>query len=97
MTAALPIGLTEAEYLALEAVGGNKHEFAGGVVTAMAGATPVHNALCVRLSAALLGLAADGDCVVLSSDQRVHVLATGLYAYPRPRSDPARRTRFAVE
>jgi hypothetical protein len=34
MTAALPIGFTEAEYLALEAVGDNKHEFADGVVTA---------------------------------------------------------------
>lgn len=82
MTAADQTGFTEPEYLALEAVGDNKHEFAGGVVTAMAGATPVHNALCVRLSAALLGLSAGRDCVVLSSDQRVHVPATGLYAYP---------------
>jgi Uma2 family endonuclease len=82
MTAALPIGFTEAEYLALEAVGDNKHEFADGVVTAMAGAMPVHNALCVRLSAALLALCGDRDCVVLSSDQRVHVPTTSLYAYP---------------
>jgi Uma2 family endonuclease len=82
MIAALPIGFTEAEYLALEAVGDNKHEFADGVVTAMAGATPVHNALCVRLSAALLALCGGKDCVVLSSDQRVHVPTTGLYAYP---------------
>jgi Uma2 family endonuclease len=82
MTAAVPIGLTEAEYLALEAVSPNKHEFAGGVVTAMAGAMPVHNALCVRLSAALLALSGSRDCVVLSSDQRVHVPSTGLYAYP---------------
>jgi Uma2 family endonuclease len=82
MTAALPIGFTEAEYLALEAVGDNKHEFADGVVTAMAGAMPVHNALCVRLSAALLALCGGRDCVVLSSDQRVHVPTTGLYAYP---------------
>jgi Uma2 family endonuclease len=82
MTAAVPIGFTEAEYLALEAVGDNKHEFADGVVTAMAGAMPVHNALCVRLSAALLALCGDRECVVLSSDQRVHVPATSLYAYP---------------
>jgi Uma2 family endonuclease len=82
MTAAHPMGFTEPEYLALEAVGDNKHEFADGVVTAMAGATPAHNALCVRLSAALLTLSAARDCVVLSSDQRVHVPATGLYAYP---------------
>ncbi|HKY36532.1 MAG TPA: Uma2 family endonuclease [Polyangiaceae bacterium] len=82
MTAARPIGFTEAEYLALEAAGDHKHELAGGVVTAMAGATPVHNALCVRLSAALLALCGGRDCVVLSSDQRVHVPATGLYAYP---------------
>ena len=82
MTAALPIGLTEAEYLDLEALSPTKHEFAGGVVTAMAGATPAHNALCVRLSAALLALSGNGDGVVLSSDQRVHVPSTGLYAYP---------------
>jgi Uma2 family endonuclease len=82
MTAALPLGFTEAEYLALEAVGDNKHEFADGVVTAMAGAMPVHNALCVRLSAALLTLCGGRGCVVLSSDQRLHVPTTGLYAYP---------------
>lgn len=82
MTAAHPMGFTEPEYLALEAVGDRKHEFVDGVVMAMAGATPVHNALCVRLSAALLALSAGRDCVVLSSDQRVHVPATGLYAYP---------------
>jgi Uma2 family endonuclease len=82
MSVAYPAGFSEAEYLALEAVGDNKHEFADGVITAMAGATPVHNALCVRLSAALLTLCAGRDCVVLSSDQRVHVSATGLYVYP---------------
>jgi Uma2 family endonuclease len=82
VTAARSIGLTEAEYLALEAPGDGKHEFADGVVTAMAGATPVHNALCVRLSAALLGISAGRNCIVLSSDQRVHVPATRLYAYP---------------
>jgi Putative restriction endonuclease len=80
MTDARPTGRTEDEYLALEAVGDNKHEFADGVVTAMAGAMPVHNALCVRLSAALLALSGGRDCLGLSSDQRVHVPATGLYA-----------------
>ncbi len=82
MTAAHPRGFTEAEYLALESVSETKHEFADGVITAMAGATPVHNVLSSRVIVALSALCHGRDCIVLTSDQRVHVPATGLYAYP---------------
>lgn len=73
---------TEAEYLALEAASETKHEFVNGAIVAMAGAKPAHNALAVNVAAALLGLVRGRGCVVLSSDQRVHVPATGLYTYP---------------
>jgi len=69
---------TEAEYLALESASETKHEFVNGSIVAMAGARPPHNALAVNVSAALLGLVRGRGCVVLSSDQRVHVPATGL-------------------
>jgi Uma2 family endonuclease len=75
-------GFTEAEYLALERASQTKHEFVNGAIVAMAGAKPPHNALAVAVGAALLALARGKDCLVLSSDQRVHVPATGLYAYP---------------
>lgn len=73
---------TEAEYLALESASETKHELVNGSIVATAGASPAHNALAVRVSAALLSLVRGRGCVVLSSDQRVHVPATGLYTYP---------------
>lgn len=73
---------TEAEYLALESASETKHEFVNGSIVAMAGARPPHNPLAVNMSAALLALVRGRGCVVLSSDQRVHVPATGLYTYP---------------
>jgi Uma2 family endonuclease len=82
MTTASPRAFTEAEYLALEAASEEKHEFVDGSIVAMAGASPAHNALAVNIAAALLTLTRGRGCVVLSSDQRVHVPPTGLYTYP---------------
>lgn len=69
-------------YLAMERVSEVKHEYVDGDVWVMAGGSPRHN----RLAAAcieLLGAVLRGtDCVPLSSDQRVHVPATGNYLYP---------------
>ena len=82
MTTASSRDFTEAEYLALEAASEEKHEFVDGFIVAMAGASPAHNALAVHIAAALLTLTRGRGCVVLSSDQRVHVPPTGLYTYP---------------
>jgi Uma2 family endonuclease len=82
MTAASPRGFTEAEYLALEGASETKHEFVYGAIVAIAGASPAHNALAVNIAAALVALARPRHCLVLNSDQRVHVSATGLYTYP---------------
>ncbi|HUH04364.1 MAG TPA: Uma2 family endonuclease [Kofleriaceae bacterium] len=73
---------TEAEYLALERVSDRKHEYVDGLIVAMAGARPPHNLLVTNLTVLLHPAARDRGCVVLGSDQRVHVAATGLYTYP---------------
>jgi Uma2 family endonuclease len=73
---------TEAEYLALEAASDRKHEFVDGAILLMAGASPAHNVLATNVATELAVLLRDRDCVVMNSDQRVHVPATGMYTYP---------------
>lgn len=81
MTATHP-GLTHAEYVALEEAATVKHELVDGVMVAMSGGSPQHAALASSF-ARLLGNALEGrPCRVFSSDLRVHVVATGLVAYP---------------
>ncbi|MEJ7598938.1 MAG: Uma2 family endonuclease [Kofleriaceae bacterium] len=72
--------LTVAEYLAWERLQTCKHEYFEGEVYAMAGGSPRHNRLCVRVSAALDG-AVGATCAVLSSDQRVRT-SERRYEYP---------------
>jgi Uma2 family endonuclease len=73
---------TEAEYVALERASDRKHEFIDGAIVAMAGARPPHNILSANVIAAIVALTRGRGCVTMSSDQRVHVAATRLYAYP---------------
>lgn len=80
-SASLP-RFTEAEYLALEMASERKHEFVDGMIVAMAGARPPHNLLATSATVLLHALARPRGCVVLGSDQRVHVPSTGLYTYP---------------
>jgi Uma2 family endonuclease len=82
VTSPAPNAFTEAEYLALERVSDRRHEFVAGSIVAMAGARPPHNMLAANMTAALVTLTRRGPCVTMTSDQRVHVPATGLYAYP---------------
>lgn len=82
MTSAAPLRFTEAEYLSLEAASETKHEFVAGEMIAMAGARPPHNQLAANTLAALVSAARGKPCAVMSSDQRVHVPVTRLYAYP---------------
>ncbi len=71
-----------AEYLAHEADAETKHEYADGLVFAMAGGTLEHARLSGRL-AFLLGVALEGKpCNVFSSDARVRVAATNRSTYP---------------
>ena len=74
--------VTAAEYLARERDSGTKHELVNGEMVAMAGASVLHNLLSVNIGAALRAMLAGKPCIVLSSDQRVHIPASGLFAYP---------------
>jgi Uma2 family endonuclease len=70
------------EYLALEEYSNVKHEYLDGVIYAMAGGTPEHGAMCMRIGAALIAQLGGRRCSVFSSDVRVRVTPTGLDTYP---------------
>ena len=72
---------TYAEYLAYERDSELKHEFDDGEIVAMAGGSRRHNALALRVGAALDASRPTG-CVAFQSDQRVRILATGKAVYP---------------
>lgn len=82
MTTAPKPRVSYAEYAKREASSETKHEYFDGEVFAMAGGTPEHAELAMRVGAALGRQLADRTCRVYSSDLRVHVPATGLGAYP---------------
>jgi Uma2 family endonuclease len=72
---------TYEQYLAFERDAEMKHEFVDGEIYAMAGGSPRHNALALRIGTAL-DLGHPPGCVPFQSDQKVRVLATGRVAYP---------------
>lgn len=69
------------QYLAYERDSEMKHEYEGGEIVAMAGGSLRHNALALRIGAALESSRKAG-CTAFQSDQRVRVLATGRATYP---------------
>ncbi|MCC6524620.1 MAG: Uma2 family endonuclease [Polyangiaceae bacterium] len=72
--------LSAAEYLVWERDQPAKHEFFHGEVFAMAGGSPRHHALAVRVAEALGAATRSRGCEVFSSDQRI---ALGeRYVYP---------------
>jgi Uma2 family endonuclease len=92
MSVAPKTKLTAAEYLAIENAAEFKSEFYDGVmyplhrgddgVTLMAGATPGHNRIKENLIVQLGMRFLNGPCQTFSSDQRVRLTDTGMYAYP---------------
>jgi Uma2 family endonuclease len=72
--------MSEAEYLAYDLASPIKNEFVNGEVIAMAGAHPAHEVTVVRLLTALDRRLRGKPCRVLSSNLRVHIDETGLYA-----------------
>ena len=86
---------TEDEYLALEEEGDEKHEFINGEMIAMSGGTHSHNTIAANLIREVGNRLRHKPCIVMTSDQRVNIDATGMYAYPdvtvvcgQPRSTP---------
>jgi Uma2 family endonuclease len=75
---------TADEYLELERRAETRSELVHGEIFAMAGGKPKHNALAwnVGVSLGVRLRASKSRCTGFTSDQRVHVEATGLYTYP---------------
>jgi Uma2 family endonuclease len=73
---------TPEEYLAWERLQPEKHEFFGGEVFDMEGATFEHNQLVINVAAELRAALRHKPCRVCASDLRVKIPATGLYTYP---------------
>jgi Uma2 family endonuclease len=71
---------TYQEYVAYERVAAMKHEFVDGEILGIAGVSPRHSALVMRVTAAIERDRQPG-CHGFSSNQRIRVLATGRVAY----------------
>lgn len=82
MQAAERILVTDDEYIERERQSETKNELLHGEIMAMAGASPKHNAIAANVAGTLRALLKRQPCIVFSSDQRVHVEATGLCTYP---------------
>ena len=74
--------ITPAEYLVFERAAETKHEYDNGHVFPTAGASERHNLIVVNLIAAIHPQLRGGPCRVYPSDMRLHVVSSGLYAYP---------------
>lgn len=70
------------DYVRLEAYANVRHEFLDGVIYAMAGGTPLHALLAMRVARQLGPQLAGSPCEIFGSDLRVRVAATGLATYP---------------
>ena len=71
-----------ADYLAIEARSGARHEYVDGVVEALAGGSARHARLGASLGRVLGNLLGDGPCQPYSSDLRLRVPATHFAGYP---------------
>ncbi|GAB4026711.1 Uma2 family endonuclease [Spirosoma gilvum] len=74
--------ITPEEYLAIEWQALDKSEFFNGEVIPMVGATVNHSRVRGNLSGLIGAFLEEAFCQSFSSDMRVHLPATGLYAYP---------------
>lgn len=82
MTAVEKQVVSPEEYLALERQALDKSEFFNGEIIPVAGATRNHNRINENLSILIGAFLEEAACQSFSSDMRVHLPTTGLYAYP---------------
>src|SRR6476646_9554528 len=73
---------TPVQYLLREREAEYKSEYINGQIIAMAGASVEHNTITANFVRAIGNNFAGRPCRVFSSDMRVKVATTGLYAYP---------------
>lgn len=76
------VSMTEDAYLAFEEAAEERHELINGEVVAMAGGSTAHSLIAANFTGELRQALKGRPCLVLQSDQRVNVDATGLYTYP---------------
>ena len=74
--------MTVDEYLALERDAEARHEYWDGVVLAMGGASPAHNAICWNLTGILHPQLRGSSCRGFAHEMRVRVPASNRYVYP---------------
>ena len=82
MSLPAPSALGPADYLALEREGEQRHELVEGERVALAGASLNHVRIVGNVFASLRRQLETGDCEAFGGDLKVHVPATGLFAYP---------------
>lgn len=70
------------EYLAMEETAAEKHEYYGGEVSAMAGASTNHNRIVRNVLTSLDNFLRGKDCEVFPSDLKVHIEKNSLFSYP---------------
>lgn len=80
-TTAYQPSMPPAEYLEWEKRQAGRHQYLHGEIYAMVGGSPRHNLLAVRVLARLDAALRGGACRPFSSDQKIHVPATGDYVY----------------
>ena len=73
---------TYADYVALETISAEKHEFLDGEIYAMPLVSEEHSALAAAIVRALGNAVGDRPCRVHTSDLRLYVEAAGLATYP---------------
>jgi Uma2 family endonuclease len=73
--------LSVEEYLKLEETASVKHEYVGGEIHALAGASRRHNRIVSNISGLLWSAARGGPCRVYSSDMKLQV-ADDIFYYP---------------
>ena len=90
--------LSVEEYIEGEQHSEVRHEFIGGLVYAMAGASDEHNAICLNLASALLAHLRGKSCRVFMVDSKVRLLADAddIFYYPdlMVACDPRDKDRF---
>lgn len=74
--------MTAREYLAFERDAKEKHQYVGGEVFAMAGASPRHNGLVGALVARIFQALGAGPCRVFPSDLKIYVPSFDTFTYP---------------
>jgi len=82
MQKAIAKPLSVDEYLQWEEQQEEKHEYADGVIYAMAGASENHVNLTTNLTVILFNHLRRGNCRVFPSDMRLHIPSQNVYYYP---------------